>query len=356
MTARVTFGATNFTATNDGIGRVSRLCALAMIEGGYEPDLISFLDKPPASLAGRPVKAMNGGKIRFAARCLASALPAGRPVLYATAGLARAGRALPFLSAPYGVWIHGVEVWGEPAPRGDYMAAIKGSRLIIANSAFTLDRAQEKLGPLPQGRLCWLATEQDEAAGPVARDGPPTVLILGRISLDEGYKGHDELVDAWPRVIHAAPDARLLIAGAGSGLDALRARVAASPAVASIDILGFVPEAEMDALWNRASVFAMPSRGEGFGLVYIEAMRRSVPVIASVHDAGQEVNVDGETGFNVSLDRKNELPDRLIELLTNADQRRRMGENGLARWREHFRFSRFKDRFLAILDPFVSGR
>ena len=112
----------------------------------------------------------------------------------------------------------------------------------------------------------------------------------------------------------------------------------------------------MDALWNRASVFAMPSRGEGFGLVYIEAMWRSVPVIASVHDAGQEVNVDGETGFNVSLDRKNELADRLIELLTNADQRRRMGENGLARWREHFRFSRFKDRFLAILDPFVSGR
>ncbi len=224
MTARVTFGATNFTATNDGIGRVSRLCALAMIEGGYEPDLISFLDKPPASLAGRPVKAMNGGKIGFAARCLASALPAGRPALYATAGLARAGRALPFLSAPYGVWIHGVEVWGEPAPRADYIAAIKGSRLIIANSAFTLDRAQEKLGPLPQGRRCWLATEQDEPAAPVARDGPPTVLILGRISLDEGYKGHDELVDAWPSVIRAAPDARLMIAGAGSGLDALRAR------------------------------------------------------------------------------------------------------------------------------------
>ena len=227
---------------------------------------------------------------------------------------------------------------------------------MLAISQFTLDRARAKHGPLNQARLCWLATEQDEPPEFIARDGPPTALILGRISLDESYKGHNERVDAWPRVIRAVPDARLLIAGAGSGLDALRARAAASPATDSIEFLGFVPEADLDALWRRVSVFAMPSRGEGFGLVYIEAMRRSVPVIASTHDAGQEINIDGETGFNASLDNKDELADRLIELLANPDKRRRLGANGLARWSEHFRFSRFRDRFLNIIGPFAGTR
>ena len=356
MSARVTFGATNFTATNDGIGRVARLCALAMIDGGYEVDLISLLDVGTVQVAGREARSAAGDKLGFAARCLASSLLGGRAALYGTAGLARIPRAVPFLKRPYATWIYGIDGWGEPAPRADYIRAVKGAELVLAISQFTLDRARAKHGPLNQARLCWLATEQDEPPEFIARDGPPTALILGRISLDESYKGHNELVDAWPRVIRAVPDARLLIAGAGSGLDALRARAAASPATDSIEFLGFVPEADLDALWRRVSVFAMPSRGEGFGLVYIEAMRRSVPVIASTHDAGQEINIDGETGFNASLDNKDELADRLIELLANPDKRRRLGANGLARWSEHFRFSRFRDRFLNIIGPFAGTR
>ena len=62
----------------------------------------------------------------------------------------------------------------------------------------------------------------------------------------------------------------------------------------------------MDAVWRRARVLAMPSRQEGFGLVYIEAMRQ-VFRHRMCHDAGQEVNIDG-TGFNVDLDQ----PDALL--------------------------------------------
>jgi phosphatidylinositol alpha-1,6-mannosyltransferase len=128
---------------------------------------------------------------------------------------------------------------------------------------------------------------------------------------------------------------------------------AQSPARESIEFLGFVPEDDMPALWRRAHVFAMPSRGEGFGLVYIEAMRYGVPVIASIHDAGQEVNLDGETGFNVSLDRPREISDRLVELLSSPSLLRQMGAAGRRRWHELFRFSAFKRRFLPIVDAFL---
>ena len=93
-------------------------------------------------------------------------------------------------------------------------------------------------------------------------------------------------------------------------------------------------------------MFAMPSRGEGFGLVYIEAMRHGLPVIASRQDAGQEINIDGETGFNIDLGSVTELPDRIIYLLENPDLAQAMGLAGYKRWAEHFRYGAFKERFL----------
>ncbi len=108
-------------------------------------------------------------------------------------------------------------------------------------------------------------------------------------------------------------------------------------------------------MWGETTVFAMPSRGEGFGLVYIEAMRHGRPVLASIHDAASEVNLDGVTGYNVDLDKPSELPERLIALLKDADRAAELGVNGKRRWREHFAYSAFKQRFLPILTAFLNS-
>ena len=80
---------------------------------------------------------------------------------------------------------------------------------------------------------------------------------------------------------------------------------------------------------------AMPSLEEGFGLVFIEAMRRGVPVIASDVDAGREVNVDGVTGFTLSRDKPDEIAQAVISLLRDRDacvhRRRRRARRRLAR-------------------------
>jgi phosphatidylinositol alpha-1,6-mannosyltransferase len=99
----------------------------------------------------------------------------------------------------------------------------------------------------------------------------------------------------------------------------------------------------------------MPSRGEGFGLTYIEAMRWGLPVIASVHDAGQEINIHGETGLNVDLGSSDALKDAVIELLRDRDLAARMGAAGRQRWRRHFCYSAFRARFSEQLKHFLAN-
>ena len=161
------------------------------------------------------------------------------------------------------------------------------------------------------------------------------------------------MIAAWPSVISLVPDARLLFVGDGPGLGAARVLAAASPVAASIEVRGHVAEQNIPALWRAAHLLAMPSRKEGFGIVYAEAMRCRLPVLASVHDAGQEINVHGKTGLNVNLDNEGELADTLISLLRSPERLQQFGEAGHLRWQTHFRPSCFNDRFLQIIAEFV---
>ncbi|MGJ0507157.1 MAG: glycosyltransferase family 4 protein [Methylocystis sp.] len=210
-------------------------------------------------------------------------------------------------------------------------------------------------GPLPQAKVCWLATEEDDPPERAASfSGPPVALILARIDASEGMKGHDELIDRWASVISVVPGARLVIAGGGSGLASIKRMAGDSGAAHAIDVLGFVEAARIPGLLERAHVLAMPSRQEGFGVAYIEAMRFGLPCIASRHDGGQEVNLDGETGYNVNLGRRDDLTERLIELLSNPARAQEMGQRGHARWRAHFRYSQFSARFQQNWRDFMS--
>jgi phosphatidyl-myo-inositol dimannoside synthase len=321
------------------------MCARALIESGADAELISFRDRTSAQLAGHDVRVCHGSKVLFAALIHLSMVNRRR-ALYDSLGPARAHPRVPWPRRSAAVWLHGLEVW--EGLRADYARVISRADQIFVNSGFTLRRYERMHGPLPMARVCWLGTEHDAPPDtPATFTGPPTVLIVGRLDTTQGWKGHAELIDCWPKVVAAVHGARLVIAGGGTGLAAMRDTARASSAASSIDVLGYVSEADMPALFERAHVFAMPSRQEGFGIVYVEAMRYGVPVVASVHDAGREINVDGETGFNVDLERRDELSERLIYLLSDPDRAAAMGHAGLRRWHQHFTYSSFAKRFLA---------
>lgn len=269
-------------------------------------------------------------------------------------GMARAHAGLPQLGRrPFACFVHGIEAWPGPWARADRITVGRRATTLIANSQFTVNRASELDSTFARAKVCWLATEDDEPPQ-INRNqnGPPRVLIIGR--LEEGLKGHQELMRCWPRVVAAVPDAVLTIVGRGPRMNEFQRLAVESGVPDKIEFRGFVAEADLPQLWAQSTVFAMPGRGEGFGLTYIEAMRYGVPVIASIHDAGSEVNVDGVTGYNVSLDNSDELPERLIQLLGNRDHAAALGSAGYQRWHQNFRFSAFRERFTPLLKEFLA--
>ena len=341
----VTVSAQYLAAGGGGIAGVARL-SIQALPTGMAVNALAVEDSADHTIGLVPVRAFAGNRGRFVAanaRCLLQ----GRTIIYDFAGTARAHLPLLGRRSRYAVWIHGTEAWGYPVPRPDYFAAIRGADLVLANSQYTLDRARETIGPLANAHLCWLGTEHDDAPAPILdADRPPMVLFVGRND-NILAKGQDILINIWPTVVAAVPTARLVFAGGGSHLGTVRDLARASTVAANIDVLGFVAMAEMEKLWCRATAFALLSHVEGFGLVFTEAMRYGVPVIASTDDASSEVNLDGVTGYNVARSRPSDATDRIIALLRNPDLARSLGRAGFDRWHRHFRYSAFEQRFRA---------
>src|SRR5262249_15125130 len=152
------------------------------------------------------------------------------------------------------------------------------------------------------------------------------------------------LIDVWPDIVSKIPRARLVFVGGGTHLPNLIKLAKTSPTSGNIDVLGFRSESEMEKIWPSATAFAMLSYLEGFGLVFAEAMRHGVPILASDDDASREVNIDEVTGFNVSRADRSGIVDRLMILLGEPERAAFMGEAGLERWRANFRFSVFRER------------
>jgi len=334
-----------------GICTVARMTATALSRH-YGVGALACQDEADHAIGRVPVRTFANDRLRFALSNFLESRHATH-VIYDFAGTARVHVPAPFLWRPYAVWVHGWEVWHESPPK--YLRAIAGADLVLVNSAYTLRRAGKVFPAGIDVRVCPLATPEDSpvaAIGP--SDGPPTVMLLGRA--DELFaKGHDILIDVWPDVVSAVPDARLLLVGGGSALPKVRDLAAASPARGAIEIVGFVSAEGLEACWRRASVFAMLGFAEGFGLTYVDAMRHGLPVVASTDDGGQEVNVDGVTGFNVARSNKRRLTEILVAFLRDRHYATVLGASGLERWREHFSFSVFEKRLVAATHDFLSA-
>lgn len=353
---RVLLAADSLLPSANGIGRVARLTARVLAElagrGELQARAIALSDDTGASDLGLPISVYRGARSGFVLACQRAALSCTH-FIYDFAGMARAH---PRWMRPHRrslVWVHGIEIWEHARP--DRIRTLARADALVTNTEYTRARADRLHGGFSRATPCWLGTDTDDPPPSLAAPDEATnnVLLLGRIDRGGGEKGHRELIEHWPAIVRAVPNARLLFAGGGPGESLVRSWVNCSPAREQIDVFGFVPEPALPALWARTTVFAMPARGEGLGLAYLEAMRHGIPIIASIHDAAPEINLHAVTGYNVDLDQPADLATRVIALLRSRELQARLGSAGRERWQTHFRYSAFRARFQPILKTFL---
>jgi phosphatidylinositol alpha-1,6-mannosyltransferase len=281
-----------------------------------------------------------------------------RWVLFGHLGLARIQSMFPAsLQRPYGVFLHGVEVWGRLTDSN--RRALQSATLRLANSTYTARRVMEAHPDVGPVFPCPLSLDPDEERPPSEGcDASPRelmVLMVGRMAASEAYKGHAQVIESWPRVVAICPGARLVMAGDGDDVGRLRRLAERCGVAASVQFTGFIRRSELRDLYGRASVFAMPSRGEGFGIVYLEAMAHGLPCVGSTHDAAGDIIQDGVTGFLVRQDDPDTIADRLTRLLSDAGLRDRMGRAGRERQRSEFSYERFQERLVALVEDHLEG-
>jgi glycosyltransferase involved in cell wall biosynthesis len=175
------------------------------------------------------------------------------------------------------------------------------------------------------------------------------VVVIGVGRLDRG-KGFTELVDAVSQL--GDRHVQLLVCGASNhspGHDREIARHAAELGLDStVQFLGQRPD--VPELMNAADVFCLPSHMEPFGLVYIEAMRAGLPVVALRSGGVPEIVVDGVTGLLSYPGDQHELVEHLATLVDDPDLRAAYGEAGRARLATHFDNDTIAARWMATMD------
>jgi len=242
----------------------------------------------------------------------------------------------------------GIECW-RPLRRLERVAFERAGRA-LAISQHTIRRFREANPDLASRdvTVCHLAAPalEEPIEGEARALAGGFALIVGRMASAERYKGHDLLIDIWPRLLAEIPGARLVVAGAGDDLPRLEARAAAlGPA---IHFEGRVTETGLDTLYRDCAFFVMPSSEEGFGLVFLEAMRAGRACVGATGSASELIQ-DGTSGYLVDPADPESVLKSLLGLFQDPVLTRRMGEAGRARWERDFTPRAFSARLLATL-------
>jgi phosphatidylinositol alpha-1,6-mannosyltransferase len=338
-----------------GGGGIAAACRLVWQvfrdEWGGDARLIELLDR---SAARRTLHSGLAARVAFGLRLMSAQTTRGCPwVLFGHVALTKGQvRVPPPFRRPHAVFLYGVEAWkGLTAIERRMLAA---ARLRIAISRFTAERVAQLnpgIGPIVECPLALpISSLADPSNGTAGDAHPPAVVIVARTVSTERYKGHDQLLEAWPLVTASVPHARLIVVGEGDDLPRLKAKARSTGLDRTVTFAGFLPQRELDAVYRNAAVFAMPSRGEGFGLAYLEAMAHGLPCIGSIHDAAREVVADGVTGFLVDQSDVPNLAATLVALLSSRELRQRMGAEGRRRFLERFTYTAFRSRLVSLLE------
>lgn len=223
---------------------------------------------------------------------------------------------------------HGIEIWRK-LPEAK-LKALRRLDKIIAVSQFTAEKIKKE-HKISEDKIMVLNNCLDpfyyfpkdfSKPKPLLKrynlaEDQTIIISLSRLSSSEKYKGYDNVIKIMPHLVKKNPKIMFLLAGKADEEEQLRLEnlIAEYKIVNHVKLIGFVDEAEVTDHFLLSDIFVMPSKKEGFGIVFIEAMASGLRVVAGNKDGSVDALDNGKLGKLVDPDNLNEVENALSDLL-----------------------------------------
>lgn len=267
---------------------------------------------------------------------------------------------------PYWTVAHGVEAWNIKRPA--LQTALKHADRIISVSGYTRDRllAEQNLEP---NKVCILPNTFDASRFQIAPKPPYLlkrygitaenliILTVARLDSSEQYKGYDKIIQALPQIRRQIPNVHYILVGKGSDRARIEQLIAQLNLQESVTLAGFIPDEELSDHYNLCDIFAMPSKGEGFGIVYLEALACGKPTIGGDRDGAIDALCQGKLGALVNPDSMEEIATTIIQILQGKYSNPIIYKPEILRQKviETFGFERFKQTLAELIETAELG-
>ncbi len=225
---------------------------------------------------------------------------------------------------PYWTVVHGFEVWNlkrQPVQRGlqdaDRILSVSNytrQRLIseqalcpnkIVRLPNTFDLKRFTPAPKPNYLLEKHGLHKDQAI----------CLTVNRLADGEDFHAYDQILQVIPTIRNVIPNFHYVIVGKGKDRQRVETLIDTLGLNDCVTLAGFVPDEVLPDYYNLCDVFAMPSKLEGFGIVFLEAMACGKPVLGSNQDGSLDALDHGRLGVLVDPDNLGDIAQSLIQIL-----------------------------------------
>lgn len=330
---RILFLATDAYGGQGGIAYYNRGLAEALTTLPEVQEVVILIRQYHAPVGEIPdkvrlIKASTGGKLRYMAATLVHSLKSFDIVICGHINLLPlAGFVAKLKSIPLVLQVHGIDVW-QPVPSSQRWLLQVDK--VWAVSSVTQRRMNEwanismsKYTVIPNTihpERYGLTPKRDDLLKRYGLEGRRVIVSMGRLAKSEQYKGFDEILESLPALIKHEPNLSYLVIGDGDDRPRLEAKSKNLNITDRVIFAGYISEEEKADHLRLGDVFAMPGRGEGFGIVYLEAMACGIPVVGSRLDGSKDALRNGTLGELVNPDDPLSVQEGILKALTKPRQ------------------------------------
>ena len=225
---------------------------------------------------------------------------------------------------PYWIIAYGIEAWD--IQNTSVIKALHHADLILAISSYTRDRLikEQNLDP---NKIVILPCQFEPSRFQIApkptyllekyglKQEQPVILTVARLAEIERYKGYDQTLQTLSQIRQQIPDIHYIIVGKGNDETRIKQLITQLGLQDYVTLAGFVPDEQLCDYYNLCDVFVMPSKKEGFGIVYLEALACGKPVLGGNQDGAVDALCHGKLGALVNPDDVDEIGRTIIQIL-----------------------------------------